>query len=166
MIAVSAKRIANAREGNIEIESNVLDARAILMATRRLYEAMFRFDAQAAGELGLHVTDLRCVNALEGGPLTAGEIGTRLSLTSGSVTALINRLVKAGFAERIEDLDDRRRATIALLPRFRVEADRIYARLGKSIEAEFAHADELERQLAVKVIDRLTAGFAALPVSE
>ena len=91
----------------------------------------------------------------------------RFSLTRGSVTALINRLVKAGFAERIEDPDDRRRATIAMLPRFRVEADRIYARLGKSIEAEFAHAGELVRQLAVNVIDRLTAGSPHyLPVDD
>jgi hypothetical protein len=40
MIAVSAKRIGNAKEGNIEIQSNMLDARAILLATRRLYEAV------------------------------------------------------------------------------------------------------------------------------
>lgn len=132
----------------------------ILLATRRLYEAMFRFDVVAAAELGIHVTDLRCVNALEGRPLTAGEIGVRLSLTSGSVTALINRLIHAGLVERIEDVDDRRRAQVALLPRFRIAADQIYARLGRAIEAEIAILDPMTRASAVPVIDGLTAGFS------
>ncbi len=140
-----------------------VQTREILLATRRLYEAMFRFDAFAAAELGIHVTDLRCVNALEGGPLTAGEIGVRLSLTSGSVTALINRLVRAGLVERIFDADDRRRAQIALLPGFRITADRIYSRLGRAIEMEVARLDPPTRASAVPVIDGLTSGFARSP---
>lgn len=138
-------------------------AQEILSVTRRLYEAMYRFDAWAAAQLGLHITDLRCVNALEAGPLTAGEIGARLALTSGSVTALINRLVRAGFAERVKYVEDRRRAMVALTPKFRAEADRIYARLGQAIVAEFAKSDALERDCAVTVIDRLGSGFSKPP---
>ena len=141
------------------------EAKDILSATRRLYEAMYRFDARAAARLGLHVTDLRCVNALEAGPLTAGEIGARLALTSGSVTALIGRLVQTGYAERIEAPEDRRRTKVALTPRFRAEADRIYSGLGRAIEAEFTLADPVERQAAVDVITRLGTGFSA-PLQE
>ncbi len=133
----------------------------ILAATRRLYETMYRFDAWAAAELGLHVTDLRCVNALENGPLTPGEIGARLALTSGSVTALINRLARAGFVERVEDADDRRRATIALTPRFRAEADRVYSCLGRAISAEFAQTSHADVRAAIDTIGKLEAGFSA-----
>lgn len=150
-------------EHGMNAQDEASQAQAILAATRGLYEAMYRFDARAAAELGLHVTDLRCVNALEAGPLTAGEIGARLALTSGSVTALINRLVAAGFAERLGDAADRRRARVALLPRFREEADRIYAGLGRAIEAEFAGADQMVRSAAVQVIDRVASGFAVQP---
>jgi DNA-binding MarR family transcriptional regulator len=134
----------------------------ILLATRRLYEAMYRFDVRAAEALGLHVTDLRCVNALEEGPLTAGEIGTRLALTSGSVTALVNRLVDAGFAERVVDPKDRRRALVALTPRFRSEADRIYARLGRAIGTRFTTADSADHAVAARVIATLAEGFQAV----
>jgi hypothetical protein len=42
---------------------------SLLLETRALYEAIYRFDAIAAAELGIHLSDLRCVNALEKGPL-------------------------------------------------------------------------------------------------
>lgn len=132
----------------------------LLAATRRLYEAVYRFDSWAASELGLHVTDLRCVNALENGPLTAGEIGGRLALTSGSVTALINRLVRAGFVERIEDAHDRRRAKIALTSKFRANADRVYSCLGRAISAEFAQCSPAESLAAINTIEKLEAGFS------
>lgn len=132
----------------------------ILAATRRLYEALYRFDSRAAGELGLHVTDLRCVNALEKGPLSAGEIGARLALTSGSVTALINRLARAGYVERIADAGDRRRATIALTSKFRTEADRVYSRLGRALGAEFAQIGPAESRAAIQTIEKLEAGFS------
>jgi DNA-binding MarR family transcriptional regulator len=135
----------------------------ILAGTRQLYEAMYRFDAWAAAQLGLHVTDLRCINALEGGPLSAGEIGARLALTSGSVTALVNRLERGGYIARLSDPQDRRRAVVALTPRFRAEADRIYGRLGAAIAASFATVDAGKRAAAVDVIARLTDGFAKLP---
>lgn len=70
----------------MKAQEPAIRAQAILTATRRLCEAMCRFDARAAAALGLHVTDLRCVNALKDGPLTAGDIGARLALSSGSVT--------------------------------------------------------------------------------
>ena len=50
------------------------------------------------------------------GPLTASELGERLRLTSGSVTALINRLEAAGYAERVENPDDRRSVLIEICP--------------------------------------------------
>jgi DNA-binding MarR family transcriptional regulator len=132
----------------------------ILQKTRNLYEAMHRFDVSAAEELGLHVTDLRCVNALENGPLSAGEIGSRLALTSGSVTALINRLVAGGFAKRVEDPADGRRSVIALTPKFWAEADRIYGRLGVAIEKAFSSASAPERTALASALERLAIGFS------
>ena len=132
---------------------------AILAATRTLYEAMHRFDVHAAQALGLHVTDLRCVNALEAGPLSAGEIGARLALSSGSVTALINRLVAAGMAERLPDPSDRRRALVALAPRFRAEADRVYGRLGAALLRSFGDARPDDRVLLARALSQLARAF-------
>jgi DNA-binding MarR family transcriptional regulator len=156
----AGRRVKGGRNGGSTVQT---DTRDILAGTRHLYEAMYRFDAWAAAQLGLHVTDLRCINALEGGPLSAGEIGARLSLTSGSVTALVNRLERGGYIARVDDPKDRRRVVVALTPRFRAEADRIYGQLGAAIAAVFAHTDDHERATAVRVIGRLAAGFTSLP---
>ncbi len=42
------------------------------------------------------------------GPLTPRDLGKRLGLTSGSVTALLDRLGKSGFVTRAQNPDDRR----------------------------------------------------------
>ena len=44
--------------------------------------------------------------------LTPGELGTVLSLTSGSVTALVDRLEKLGWAERSPHPEDRRKVLV------------------------------------------------------
>jgi DNA-binding transcriptional ArsR family regulator len=131
----------------------------LLAQTRRLYEAIYRFDAQAADQLGLHVTDLRCVNALESGPLAAGDIGTRLSLSSGSVTALINRLERAGYIERLTDADDARRVIIVLSRNFYIRADAVYRELGMSIQGAFGETNDADLLSAAGVIERLADGF-------
>jgi DNA-binding MarR family transcriptional regulator len=132
---------------------------SLLLETRALYEAIYRFDAIAAAELGIHLSDLRCVNALEKGPLGAGAIGERLGLTSGSVTALIGRLEKAGFVVKTRSIDDARQIEVQLQPRFYQQADAIYARLGKSLSMQFDGLNRAEIEQAIAVINRLTAGF-------
>ena len=65
--------------------------------------------------VGVSRSDYDALEALdEHGSLTPGELGTLLSLTSGSVTALIDRLEKLGWASRNRHPDDRRKVIVAL----------------------------------------------------
>ncbi|MFJ9898373.1 MarR family winged helix-turn-helix transcriptional regulator [Streptomyces sp. NPDC091280] len=64
---------------------------------------------------GLHLTDVLALIAIldadvdaDEGPMTPGRLRERLSLTSGAVTACIDRLEKAGHIRRTRALDDRR----------------------------------------------------------
>ncbi|WP_433197784.1 MarR family winged helix-turn-helix transcriptional regulator [Nocardia sp. CA-107356] len=69
-----------------------------------------------ADKLGLHVTDLRCLNMLRlGGPATAGELAARTGLTTGAVTRMIDRLLKTGYVRREHDEKDRRRVNISVV---------------------------------------------------
>jgi DNA-binding MarR family transcriptional regulator len=148
----------------VEDNSDILNVKMndeILKQTRVLYEAMYRFDAQAAQALGLHVTDLRCINALEKGPLSAGEIASRLALTSGSVTALINRLSAKGYVVRLTAQEDARKIMISLTPLFRARAHRVFEALGVAIGGQFATLGAQERQAGAEVLARLAAGFEA-----
>jgi DNA-binding MarR family transcriptional regulator len=84
---------------------------------RRLSTATILFHQAVADRLGMHVTDHKCAGILlEAGPITAGELGRRTGLTSGTITAVIDRLEKSGFVRRTRDPGDRRRVVIEPLP--------------------------------------------------
>jgi DNA-binding MarR family transcriptional regulator len=66
-----------------------------------------------AGHFGLHTTDLRVLDIIYiRGQLTAGDLAKATGLTSGSVTALIDRLSNAGYVERQADDTDRRKVWV------------------------------------------------------
>lgn len=93
------------------------------MATRgvtEIFAAMRRASASGvlvnhavAARIGLNPIDLECLDYIvERGSATAGEIGARTRLTSGAVTGLIDRLVKAGFVRREFSGNDRRKVFV------------------------------------------------------
>src|SRR5437762_12824741 len=67
------------------------------------------FHQAVADRLGLHVSDLRCLNVLmEAGSAPAGEIGERTGLTTGAGTRMVDRLERAGYGRREPDPAARR----------------------------------------------------------
>ncbi len=63
--------------------------------------------------LGLGPADGKTYDLLlRRGPLTAGDIGLATGLTSGSVTALIDRLEAGGYVRRLRDEADRRKVYV------------------------------------------------------
>jgi DNA-binding MarR family transcriptional regulator len=76
------------------------------------------FDQAIADHLGMNRTDMRCVDLIDqAGGMTAGELAKAAGLTSGAVTAVIDRLEKAGMAARVPDPADRRRVRIEVTPK-------------------------------------------------
>src|SRR2546430_1487431 len=72
------------------------------------------FHQAVADRLGLHISDLRCLNILlETGSVPAGEIGERTGLTTGAVTRMVDRLERAGYVRREPDPTDRRRVIVS-----------------------------------------------------
>lgn len=68
-----------------------------------------------AERVGLHPTDQECIDLLDRtGPLPAGEIGAHLGLSSGAVTALVDRLESGGWVRRARDDRDRRKVIVHL----------------------------------------------------
>ncbi|MGM0217090.1 MarR family winged helix-turn-helix transcriptional regulator [Enterococcus sp. AZ126] len=63
--------------------------------------------------LGIPSNDYISIDLLnESGPLTAGELADKTGLSTGTITALIDRLEKIGYARREKDPHDRRRVII------------------------------------------------------
>jgi DNA-binding MarR family transcriptional regulator len=66
-----------------------------------------------ADRFALHTTDLEVLDLIYlREKASAGELAEATGLTSGSVTALIDRLEAAGYIERCDDPDDRRKVLI------------------------------------------------------
>ena len=66
-----------------------------------------------AASLGLYNSDFISLDILrETGPITAGELSKKTGLATGSITALVDRLEKIGYARRENDPNDRRKVMI------------------------------------------------------
>jgi DNA-binding MarR family transcriptional regulator len=89
-----------------------------------------------AESVGLHLTDQECLDLLDWtGPLTAGEIGAHLGLSSGAVTGLIDRLESGRWVWRERDPEDRRRVVVHLSHDRGAELWPLYQPMAEDIEA-------------------------------
>lgn len=71
--------------------------------------------AAIARHAGISPADLEVLGAIEQrGPLTAGELARLTGLSAAAVTGLIDRLERAGVAERRADPSDRRRVLVGV----------------------------------------------------
>jgi DNA-binding MarR family transcriptional regulator len=76
------------------------------------------FDQAIADRLGMNRTDMRCIDLIDqAGGMTAGELARAAGLTTGAVTAVVDRLERAGMARRVADPSDRRRVRIEVTPK-------------------------------------------------
>ncbi|MFF0066058.1 MarR family winged helix-turn-helix transcriptional regulator [Streptomyces sp. NPDC005279] len=85
---------------------------------RALRTAVDSFDAAAAERLGINRTDLHCLDILiQRESAAPSELGAALGLTTGSVTALLDRLDRLGYVTRSPDPGDRRKSVVRPAPR-------------------------------------------------
>ena len=106
------------------------------------------FDEVAFEKLGINRTDGRCLDIIENhGPLTAGELARRSGLTTAAVTAVLDRLERAGYARRVRDEKDRRQVLVELTPLMGERGGQIWAPLGNEAFEAFSRmsVDELEQ---------------------
>ncbi len=73
------------------------------------------FHQAVANIVGVSVTDMKCLDYVDrGGDVTAGDLARLTGLTTGAITAAIDRLEKAGLARRERSETDRRKVFIRL----------------------------------------------------
>ncbi len=89
----------------------------ITASLQRFGLARDRMRAALASGAGISATDLDALEHLEAdGPLTQRQLGDRLSLTSGAITMLVDRLEQAGWVHRRAHPSDRRYVLVELSP--------------------------------------------------
>ncbi len=116
----------------------------------RIHQTAYdRFEDAAAAYVGVNRTAMRCMDVLDlAGQLTPGEIAAQTGLTSGAVTAMLDRLERAGLVQRRPDRSDRRRVIVQLTDKARQIAAEIYGPLAGEMTAFERYSDGELRLIA------------------
>lgn len=105
-------------------EARGQELQAFAVQLRRLNGEINRVVHGFAADEGLHVTDVQALAAIMDAqtPVTPGLLRKHLGLTSGAVTACLDRLEKAGHIRRVRESADRRVVHLHYLPDARTAA--------------------------------------------
>ncbi len=131
-------------------------------------------DEALAAYWGINRTEARVIDIVDrAGRITAGQLGAEVRLSSGAVTAVIDRLESAGLVRRVRDTTDRRRVFVEATPKvqalaapvFGPMAEESHGMLAAYTEAEldliggFIHASrELVKRHATRIYDLIEQG--------
>ena len=72
------------------------------------------FDDEVGRVLDLNPVDLRCLDWLTEGPLSASRLADATGLSAAATTAMIDRLEKKGFVRRRKHETDRRQVLVEM----------------------------------------------------
>ncbi|MHA6765558.1 MarR family winged helix-turn-helix transcriptional regulator [Streptacidiphilus sp. PAMC 29251] len=86
-------------------------------AVQAYHGAVDDFDRELARLMGVNETDLRCLELLLGAEEVApSRLAAKLGLTTGSVTAMLDRLEKLDYLTRTPHPTDRRKTLVRITP--------------------------------------------------
>jgi DNA-binding MarR family transcriptional regulator len=120
---------------------------------RRSQAATQRFDYAVAEALGLGRTDMRCLDVLQrSGTMSAGRLAEETGLTSGAMTAALDRLEGKDFVARVRDAEDRRRVLIAPRPEALAKASNFYAEHQAMSERLYRRYDRAQLELLLQFV--------------
>ena len=129
---------------------------ALLMQLRYNSANSVMFSQAIATKVGIHSTDNECLDyLLLNGPSTAGQLAAFTGLTTGAVTAMIDRLEKASYVRREHDKADRRRITVIPNEAKIMEEIAPYAMpMGAAVEAVCAEFSGEELEIVLKFLTK------------
>jgi len=103
---------------------------------REFSTAVVLFHEAVGRRLGLSGTERKLLDVLARlGPATAGQLAAHTGLTSGAITGIVDRLVRAGYARRQPNPADRRSVIVSRVPSTSLDQIRpeVFEPLGQAI---------------------------------
>ena len=112
------------------------DLRVLAADYRRYLASVVLFHLAAADAVGLGATDYQASSILDlDGPMTAGELASRLGLSTSATTRLIDRMERGGYVRRTRDAHDRRRVLVQHTEARPEQLDRILSKVTGPVAA-------------------------------
>jgi MarR family 2-MHQ and catechol resistance regulon transcriptional repressor len=146
-------------------EETRIDAPGLWLVLLRSYRALSHIAERSISGTGLGLTDFATLEALlHKGPLTIGEIQSKVPLALGSMTAVVDRLERRGLILRTPSPADRRAKVLKLSPKGRAAVEEAFRRHAADLESAMAVlTDREKRQLRalLKKVGRFAAAAEA-----
>lgn len=139
------------------------DLPSLAVRLRRMNGEINRLVHAFAGEQGLHPTDVQALAAILDAeePMTPGRLRERLGLTSGAVTACVDRLERAGHIRRVRESADRRVVHLHYAADARATARSHFRPLAKAAQGAYARFSEDELAVVARFLDALNDELSA-----
>ena len=142
-------------------EKTRIDAPGLWLVLLRTYRALSHIAERSISATGLGLTDFATLEALlHKGPLTIGEIQSKVPLALGSMTAVVDRLERRGLILRTPSPTDRRAKVLKLSPKGRAAVQSAFLRHAADLEAAVAvltHREKRQIRALLKKLGRFAA---------
>lgn len=123
-------------------------------------KSMERVDLASIADTGLQLSEFAIMEVLlHKGPLPINTIGDKVLLTSGSMTAAVNRMQTKGYVTRQRDPQDGRCFHVHLTPGGKKVIQKAYHRHVKNLETVAGVLTVQEREELVRLLKKI--GFNA-----
>jgi DNA-binding MarR family transcriptional regulator len=127
----------------------------VALAMRDFDASLDLLDQAVATAFGIGRTDLRAMEIVSrSGPKNAGDLAAELGLTTGAVTALIDRMEKAGFLRRTRGTTDRRQVLVELTATAKRREASVFGPLAKESAKELSRFTGAERTVIMEFLRR------------
>jgi MarR family transcriptional regulator, 2-MHQ and catechol-resistance regulon repressor len=121
--------------------------------------------ASVARRHGLSHAALNALAVIEGNgaPMTAGEVGGHMHITSGTMTSVLDTLERNGHIERLTDPGDRRRVLVEITPEAQAVLDRLLPEVVQTTTVVLAGLGDKELKDLLGTLTRVRDAIAAAP---
>ncbi|MFD7709550.1 MarR family winged helix-turn-helix transcriptional regulator [Streptomyces sp. NPDC059785] len=140
------------------------DLGAFAVQLRRMNGEINRLVHGFAGDHGLHATDIQALAVVldSAEPVTPGRLREHLGLTSGAVTACLDRLERAGHIRRVRESADRRVVHIHYVPDARSAARAHFRPLAEATDSVRSRFSDEELAVALRFLTELNQELSAV----
>lgn len=139
------------------------DGRSLAAAMHHLAVSVAAADVAVAHELEMNHTDYVALKHLmvADDPMTPAQLSRLLGLSSGSTTAVLDRLERAGHAERRPHPGDRRKLHVSATPAAHDRVEAALAPLAARVQGAEQAMTAAERRTVLRFIEQATAANTA-----
>lgn len=130
----------------------------ILISLRRIIRAVDLHSRDLAKNYGVTGPQLVVLReALQGRESTIGQIARNVSLSAATVTDIIARLEKNGYAQRIRSTQDKRRVIVMVTPQGETIIKQTPPLLQERLSEKFAQLEDWEQTLILSSLQRIVS---------